>query len=156
MPNESLTFRNQPVTITLGDGPTAKSITVKDLPYPRHKELLSKLSDIFLERAAFPQMVEQLGRETQKMVIMQNKTADELGDIFMDKVKDLYMHLSDANVRELFLIVTDGQVGESEIDSFSAGEVIGCTKFLVDRNLVALKNLFASLDDTQMQPKDKK
>jgi len=155
MPTEPLVFRNKPVEVKLGEGENQKVITVKDLPYGKHKELLRKLSDIFIERAAFPQMVEKESRNVQKLMITDNKTAEEIGDIFMDKVKDLYMHLSNENVVDLLTLMTEGKLTESDIENFESGEVLGLTQYLLDRNIKALKNLFASLDDTQMQPKER-
>lgn len=156
MASTPLTFRNEPTPIDIGEGDKKKTITISDLPYREHQKLLTLIGEMWVEIAAVPQAVNRLDLEIQRRMMKEDKTAQDAAQMLQAALTGLYMLINDKRIVEILEIGAQGQIGDAELDIMTGTEAAGLAKFIIERNMKALKNFFASLTNIQSQPGEAK
>lgn len=137
------TFRVPEVIVKVGSKEAL--VTINDLPYPKQKKLLEKISRILMAQQILPENVKNLSVTIQREMVLNKKPVEEATKMFLDKLATLYGELNDEQVIELLKLATNDKITVEHIADMGATEMLNMLVWLLNRQFTGLKNLYASL-----------
>lgn len=141
-------FRQMPVTVTIGSDDNKKEIQLGNLSWAEHKKLMSKIYSIVFDTSALPVIIENIGNTVQTKVSGKNVDPLEAINSLMETITEKVMQQNDTAVTELLEILTQGKLTEQDTGMMQAAEILGLISFLLNRHFEPVKNFNASLSST--------
>ena len=154
-------FRNKPEEIVVGD--QDKRITIRDMKYAKYRELMQMMFELQFEAQTLPAVSKQFTAVLMRRLLSEQseKKADAGSDDVIedlhksivqhtseikDELQEVYMHANTDQVEKLLTLCTEGQLDPDYIQNhIESGEARNLLSWLIDRHLLARKNLQASL-----------
>lgn len=144
-------FRVEKVDLEFGSGEKKKVIHFGDLPYKKHQVLLEKIVNIATQRDCLPGVIQALPNTINRELANSNLLPADAIKKFLDSVVEVFSDLDNKQLFSLVELVSNGQLTEKDVEEYAieSAEIFGFIQFAVDRLMVPLKNLHASLSNTR-------